>query len=665
MADESPQAPTPPPEPGPRLRTTGHRLADLVRQTPTGLPDWARDFPHRSRFDVDSDEARRRRIQTSEFLLVFIVASQILLLAGSLFAWWYVGAAITQALVGVLVGLVLAAALDLLTLWALRRGRDGSRWDTLWWLMIAGHVAVFLFAMLVGTIVQERVWNARFVGAAVVIVMNVVISWLVNWSERAGKEHGLPWPWIGLALIITPGLGGWAVASIPLGSDADTVRGWLAARPAAAAPAAHRCAAPLVGDDVRVVVTLSGGGYRAAVTHAGLLAGLDAQCLPVHVVSSVSGGSIIGAAYTLGVPPAEFAGRLSRRKPGLVTAALSMRTVMLDLWVPSGSITEIYREHFQKVFFGPATLADLPATPRLLVNATDPEADVLQAREVFFRGRAPRLVLDGKSLDQQVRVADAVAASGAFPGAFRPKSIRWPASDDSTRAATAVKDRKFLDGGIIDNFGVEGLRRYLNIADADGRLPARPHLLIVSDASGYGSPTGIDAKADAATLLQRGTDYSYEALHRHLYARYTGHDNLFDWIRAQPVPEQVSVVPYAQIDSRLRGGAPDSLVSVAIPMTAAVMQQVLARYPGCTGEGGEAGPAIQKRVSAFSTLHELDAREVRDAFWLGYALAAVYRPAIACAAAKAAGRTCPLPAPEAAGGGQALSCPTLDAVLAK
>ena len=418
-------------------------------------------------------------------------------------------------------------------------------------------------------------------------------------------------------------------------------------------------------DGTLVAVALSGGGYRAAVTHAGLLAGLDAQCVPVHIVSSVSGGSIIGAAYALGVPPAEFAGRLARRKPGLVTAALRMRTVLLDLWCPGVNITEIYREHFQAAFYGATTLADLPETPLLLVNATDPEADILQAREVFFRGRAPRLALDGRGLDQHVRVADAVAASGAFPGAFRPKSIRWPAADDTTRAATSVKDRKFLDGGIIDNFGVEGLRRFLTIADVDGRLPARPHVLIVSDASGYGSPTSIDVKADVATLLERGTSYSYEALHRHLYARYTGHDNLFESMRSQPVAEQVGVVPYTQVDSRLRGGTPEQLVSVAIPMTAAVMSEVLARYPACRGENGEDAGVIQKRVSALSTLYELDPREVRDAFWLGYAMASIYRPAIACAAARAAGRICPLPTPGAAGSGQDVRCPTLDAVLAK
>ena len=671
--DRPPSVPPAPSDPRSRLSEAAKRVNELrAGLALPGTEAWAQQFL----FPKEDPERRAARIAGSEFLLIFVAVFQVGLLALSVFAWWYVGASLPQALVGVVAGLVLAAGLDALALWALRTGRQGDRWDALWWLRVAGYAGSILLAMLIGTIVQTRIWSAPGVNWGVAAVLNVVILLIAAWTEKSSEEHGLPWPWIGLGLVLTPGLAGWAVASLPIGSDEHTVRRWLHERPAAAGAASPPCAAPAVGADMRVAVALSGGGYRAAVTHAGLLAGLDAQCVPIHIISSVSGGSIIGAAYALGVPPAEFAARLARRKPGLVTAALSMRAVLLDLWWPTGSITEIYREHFQAVFYGDATLADLPERPLLLVNATDPEADVLQAREVFFRGRAPRFVSEGRGLDRQVRVADAVAASGAFPGAFRPKSIRWPASDDTTRAAAAVKERKFLDGGIIDNFGVEGLRRYLTIREADGRLPPRPHVLIVSDASGYGSPTGIDAKADAATLLERGTSYSYEALHRHLYARYTGQDNLFEWMRARPVPEQVGVVPYAQVDSRLRVGTPERLVTVAIPMTASVIPQILARYPGCRGEGGEEGGTIQKRVSAFSTLYELDSREVRDAFWLGYALATIYRPAIVCAAARAEGRPCPLTGPEmaaaaprsaagAATGTEAVSCPTLDAVLAR
>jgi predicted acylesterase/phospholipase RssA len=48
------------------------------------------------------------------------------------------------------------------------------------------------------------------------------------------------------------------------------------------------------GEPLRVAVALSGGGYRAAITEAGLLAALDRHCVPIRYLSTVSGGSIIG-----------------------------------------------------------------------------------------------------------------------------------------------------------------------------------------------------------------------------------------------------------------------------------------------------------------------------------------------------------------------------------
>lgn len=665
--EHEPPASSPKPEPSPpsARRLLLRNLWEEIGRRPPYRPVAPGLDILRHRLDFDPEE-EARRIRFSEHNLVFVATFQVLFFVGFAIVWWYIGASLPQVGAGIAAGVLIAAGLDGLTLWALRTGRQGRRWDTLWWLKVAGYVLSFLFAMLIGTFVTGRIWAAKGVGVLVYAALQIAMWWMNHWGEASGKTHGLPWPWLGLALVLAPGITGWSVASYPLGSDEHSVRRWLADHHPAPAPAAAdaraRCRSPLAAD-VRVAVTLSGGGYRAALTHSGFLAGLDAQCVPIDVLSTVSGGSIVGAAYAMGVPPAEFAARLSRRKPGLPTAAVSMRTVLLDLVAPTWNIAEAYREHFEGAFFGAATLADLPRTPLLLVNATDPEAGILNAREVFFPGRAPRLVIDGQSLDRRVRVADVVAASGAFPGAFRPKSVPWPESGDTTRAATKVRERKFLDGGIIDNLGVEGLRRYLTISAPDGSLPARPHVVILSDASGYGSPESIGAKADIASLLQRSSDYSYEALHRHLYARYTGRDNLLEWIRSRPVAEQTSAVPYAQIDSRLREGTPSALVTVAVPMTASVMQDILGRYPSCRGQGDEDGRVIQRRVSALSTLYELDPKEVRDAFWLGYALATIYHPAIVCAGAIATGRSCAPPPAGTAADGAAVQCRSLNTVL--
>ncbi|TIO33408.1 patatin-like phospholipase family protein [Mesorhizobium sp.] len=69
-----------------------------------------------------------------------------------------------------------------------------------------------------------------------------------------------------------------------------------------AAPA--NVAPPAAG--LRIALALTGGGYRAALLHAGVLMELDRLGIPISNVSSVSGGSIIGAYIAKGGDPAEF-----------------------------------------------------------------------------------------------------------------------------------------------------------------------------------------------------------------------------------------------------------------------------------------------------------------------------------------------------------------------
>jgi predicted acylesterase/phospholipase RssA len=56
----------------------------------------------------------------------------------------------------------------------------------------------------------------------------------------------------------------------------------------------------------RVGLALSGGGFRAALMHAGVLSALDDAAIPVRAISAVSGGAIIGSYYAAGGPPEKF-----------------------------------------------------------------------------------------------------------------------------------------------------------------------------------------------------------------------------------------------------------------------------------------------------------------------------------------------------------------------
>ncbi|HEY6255896.1 MAG TPA: patatin-like phospholipase family protein [Xanthobacteraceae bacterium] len=57
---------------------------------------------------------------------------------------------------------------------------------------------------------------------------------------------------------------------------------------------------------IRVGLAISGGGYRAALFHAGVVAALEELHDPIEVMSSVSGGSIFGSFYARGGTPQKF-----------------------------------------------------------------------------------------------------------------------------------------------------------------------------------------------------------------------------------------------------------------------------------------------------------------------------------------------------------------------
>ena len=63
-------------------------------------------------------------------------------------------------------------------------------------------------------------------------------------------------------------------------------------------------------------------------------------------------------------------------------------------------------------------------------------------------------------------------------------------------------------------------------------------------------------------------------------------------------------------------------------------------YPECRNDRGEDALTVHERVSVLSTLYELGPEEVKDAFWLGYVVGRIYRPAVECARTLAGGGSC-------------------------
>ena len=161
---------------------------------------------------------------------------------------------------------------------------------------------------------------------------------------------------------------------------------------------------------VKVGLALSGGGFRAALFHLGVMARLAKQGLlpKIQVISTVSGGSIIGAYYVLRLntelrerggtlSPVDFLGlmhELELEFSGLAQTNLRLRTFSdlasnLRMLVPRYSRTDRLGEYLDRNYYAIAAngvrggrrcrvpLATLeaiesarPPVPHLIINAT-------------------------------------------------------------------------------------------------------------------------------------------------------------------------------------------------------------------------------------------------------------------------------------------------------
>ncbi|WP_209306592.1 patatin-like phospholipase family protein [Blastococcus sp. CT_GayMR19] len=256
-------------------------------------------------------------------------------------------------------------------------------------------------------------------------------------------------------------------------------------------------------DRAGVALCLSGGGYRAMVFHAGVLAQLNELCyLPrLGFVSSVSGGSLAAGVLALAWrrlrfdptgraenfdelvlrPLREMAGRDVDRTC-VITGLLTPRQTIAD------AVVDAYRAHL----FGDATLQDLPDTPRFVFCATNLQTTSL----VRFSKRHVADYRLGVARNVAVPLAVAVGASSAFPPFLSPARLRVPAEawdrEVPQALAEGVRDPLVLtDGGVYDNLGLEPVIK-------------RSAQILVSNGGGYvGHPARIPG--DWLRHLQRVT----------------------------------------------------------------------------------------------------------------------------------------------------------------
>jgi hypothetical protein len=253
---------------------------------------------------------------------------------------------------------------------------------------------------------------------------------------------------------------------------------------------------------IQIGLALSGGGYRAAIYHAGVLTALEKLGLRPVCLSSVSGGSIMSTFYIHGGRPKDFVKAVEEGRFSLKRELLNFFTVMKLIcpgklpWlgVKVLPFTDYNRLDAQadlldRLILRGSVCGSTPpkGSPRLIVCMTDVNHGwQLGCTDVG-------LVMDGTARDRVLpgspnafptgeRWARLAAMSGAFPGAFpiSPERLKLGSITEGmiTDIRTMAVDRLhpeqdpfigvwLADGGIIENLGL----RLLLVTHRHAKLP--------------------------------------------------------------------------------------------------------------------------------------------------------------------------------------------------
>jgi NTE family protein len=226
---------------------------------------------------------------------------------------------------------------------------------------------------------------------------------------------------------------------------------------------------------------LSGGGYRAMVFHIGVLWRLyEAGILNrIARISSVSGGSItaamLGLAWRkLSFDPAavqsDFVREVVTPLRTLAGETIDAEAIILGIALP-GRVGDRIAAAYSKRLFADATLQDFPDKPRFVINATNVQSGALWR----FMKPYMRDYRVGEVKNPTIRIANAVAASSAFPPVLSPFEMRLeprcftPNSGHDLQRDPYTSRVILTDGGVYDNLGLETIwKRYRTVLVSDG-----------------------------------------------------------------------------------------------------------------------------------------------------------------------------------------------------
>lgn len=251
-----------------------------------------------------------------------------------------------------------------------------------------------------------------------------------------------------------------------------------------------------------VALSLSGGGFRAAGFHLGVLTvlyrtGLLDRC---KVLSTVSGGSIVGARMMLSLARGDAFPDIHYRLSRYLEEARPIPRALERAAKDRITLTQALAEEWNETLFEDSRFA--VGTMREIMDArVSFEEGSFNATSVrsgkpfrfsFSRGDLARMGHQGahipRKVSENLRVADVVAASCAFPGGFEPlvmpEDFVWPDREIAEAAKEALGGESYglVDGGVHDNQAIDPMLL------ASKRLDQELGLMIVSDAD-----RGLDA----------------------------------------------------------------------------------------------------------------------------------------------------------------------------
>ena len=264
-----------------------------------------------------------------------------------------------------------------------------------------------------------------------------------------------------------------------------------------------------------IALSLSGGGFRATLYHAGAVLRLNELGLlrRINRFVGVSGGAITLGCLAMNWSRLQWQDGVARNLPALLVEPLRnlcRRTIDIPSVVggalqPRRPAADALRRAYKRHLFGEFDLADIPKRPTFVFQSTN----LATGRSFrFYRDYLADYMI-GSVSSRGVSLAKAVAASSAFPPFLSPLTLRFGAARFRKLPGATLhhkseftREVRLTDGGVYDNLGLEPAWDSATVLVSDAGAPFEHNAAI--DPSWYGQTArALDITTEQARSLRR------------------------------------------------------------------------------------------------------------------------------------------------------------------